>query len=124
MLVGMALGPACNAATNTSPPGGIRPLTLPQLVAGIVSHSADLNYITEQDSEVFAFYRNTPVTELTDNVFLELLRRPEETQITAAVMVGVLPDSSTKRHDRTMAPTPEVSGSKSDERSCFSLATR
>jgi len=51
------------------------------LLGGIVERSAELVYITEQDSEVFAFYRNTPVKEVTDNVFLAILRRPVETQI-------------------------------------------
>ncbi len=55
--------------------------TLPELLGGIVERSAELVYITEQDSEVFAFYRNTPVKEVTDNVFLAILRRPVETQI-------------------------------------------
>ena len=58
-----------------------RPLSLAQFVAGIVTRSSDLNYITEQDSEVFAFYRNTPVKVLNDAVFLGLLRRPTETKI-------------------------------------------
>jgi len=51
------------------------------LLGGIVERSAELVYITEQDSEVFAFYRNTPVKEVTDSVFLAILRRPGETQI-------------------------------------------
>lgn len=81
ILVGIFTGPACHAATDTLPQVGNRPLTLSKLVAEIVTRSADLNYVTEQDSEVFAFYRNAPVKELTDTVFVELLRRPAETQI-------------------------------------------
>jgi Nuclease A inhibitor-like protein len=79
VLVVGSVGPACQAADE--PPSWSGPLTLSQLVVGIVTRSADLNYITEQDSEVFAFYRNTPVDELNTDVFLELLRRPAETDI-------------------------------------------
>ena len=60
---------------ETSPP------TLSHFVGGVVTRSAELNYITEQDSEVFAFYRNTPVKDLTDGVFLTLLRRPSDAKI-------------------------------------------
>jgi hypothetical protein len=49
---------------------------LSQLVGGIVTRSAELTYITEQDSDVFVFYRNTQVAEITDTVLLSLLRRP------------------------------------------------
>lgn len=79
VLVVGAVGPACQAADDRH--SGAGPLTLSQFVVGIVTRSADLNYITEQDSEVFAFYRNTPVDELNANVFLALLRRPAETDI-------------------------------------------
>ncbi len=81
VLVGMLTGSAGHAATEMSPLIGDRPMTLSQFVVGIVTRSADLNYVTEQDSEVFAFYRNTPVREISDTVFLELLRRPAEAQI-------------------------------------------
>lgn len=81
ILVGTFIGPACHAATDVSRPIGKMPLTLSQFVAGIATRSADLNYLTEQDSEVFAFYRNTSVKQLTDGAFLALLRRPAETQI-------------------------------------------
>jgi hypothetical protein len=66
---------ACRAMANASPP------TVSHFVSGVVTRSAYLNYITEQDSEVFAFYRNTPVKELTDEVFLGLLMRPKESKI-------------------------------------------
>ena len=56
-------------------------MTLSELAGGIVVRSADIVYITEQDSEVFLFYRNTPVTGLNSAVFLGLLRRPPETII-------------------------------------------
>ena len=62
-------------------PVDTRPQTLSQFIGGIVSRSADLIYISEQDSEVFAFYRNTPVAELSDSAFLGLLRRPKEAPI-------------------------------------------
>ena len=68
---------ACLAATTEQPPE-----SLPQFVGGIVSRSGKLIYVTEQDSEVFAFYRNTAVTKITDSVFLDLIRRPPETPIT------------------------------------------
>ena len=74
-------GTACHASTEAQKSIEIVSRTLPQLVAGIVTRAAELNYITEQDSEVFAFDRNTPVPELRDDVFLQLLRRPEETII-------------------------------------------
>lgn len=69
---------ACNA--STAQPKVSRP-TLPQLINGIILRTENLNYISEQDSEVFAFYRNTPVHEITDAVFLDLLRRPPGTRI-------------------------------------------
>lgn len=56
-------------------------LTLPKLIDGVVTRSASLNYITEQDSEVFAFYRNNPVGETNEEELLGLLRRPPESQI-------------------------------------------
>jgi hypothetical protein len=76
--------PACHASIRTSSisrPAGPERLTVSQLVDGIITRSAELNYITEQDSEVFAFYRNTPVKEISDTVFLTLLRQPLETRI-------------------------------------------
>lgn len=82
ILVGISNVAGCHAAAETVARDAIRPMPLPQFVAGIVTRSADLNYISEQDSEVFAFYRNTPVTELTDSVFLGLVRRPAETDVT------------------------------------------
>lgn len=72
---------SCFAATDVHSSIVERSLTLPQFVNGVVARSAQLTYITEQDSEVFAFYRNTPVKEVTDTVFLTLLRRPSETRI-------------------------------------------
>lgn len=72
---------ACRAATGMSQMIGDKPQSLPDLVGGILVRSADLNFITEQDSEVFVFYRNTQVEELTDQVFLQILRRPAETRI-------------------------------------------
>jgi hypothetical protein len=82
IIVGVFAGSACHAATDFFPAiGKTPPLTLSEFTAGIVTRSADLNYVTEQDSEVFAFYRNAPVKELTGGVFLEVLRRPAETQI-------------------------------------------
>jgi len=84
MIVGILTGPACNAATIMSTPivNNTDPVTLPQFLAGIVPRSANLIYISEQDSEVFAFYRNTPVKgNVTNAAFLMLLRRPEETPI-------------------------------------------
>jgi len=56
-------------------------MTLPKLVSGIVARSAELIYVTEQDSEVFSFYRNAPVTKISERVFLDLLRRPADTTI-------------------------------------------
>ena len=82
VLFGLLSGPACRAATDTSHAVGSNPMTLSQFVAGIVTRSADLTYVTEQDSEVVAFYRNTRVKEMTDSVFLALLRRPVGTPIT------------------------------------------
>ena len=69
---------ACHGMSSTSVN---RPLSLPQFVGGIVTRCDGLNYITEQDSEVFAFYRNAPVKELNDAAFLSLLRRSAETKI-------------------------------------------
>ena len=59
----------------TSACGGNRPALAP-FIAGIVTRSADLTFVTEQDSEVFAFYRNTEVKDLSDDCFLSLIRRP------------------------------------------------
>jgi hypothetical protein len=72
---------SCHAAGNAQSPSANKASTISQLVHGIVTRSASLNYISEQDSEVFAFYRNTQVKELTDTVFLSLIRRPTETRI-------------------------------------------
>lgn len=76
ILVALASVASCRAS-----PTGKNSANLSRFVAGIVTRSAGLNYITEQDSEVFAFYRNQPVKELTDTVFLALLRRPPKTPI-------------------------------------------
>ena len=82
VLASMMTGPSCHAsASEVSSANGSTP-TLSQFVAGVLVRSSDLNYITEQDSEVFVFYRNTPVKEVTDAVFLTLLRRPAQTRIT------------------------------------------
>ncbi len=72
---------ACRAATDLPSHAYERSGDLSRLIAGVATRSTELNYITEQDSEVFAFYRNTQVKELTDTVFLTLLRRPKETMI-------------------------------------------
>ena len=79
LVLGLLGCTACNASSAKSI--GNNPRTLSQLIAGIVTRTEGLNYITEQDSEVFAFYRNTPVREIDDARFLELLRRPTETRI-------------------------------------------
>lgn len=81
LITGILAVTACVAAADSHQSIAVRSLTVPQVVGGIATRSADLNYITEQDSEVFAFYRNAPVKELTDTVFLTLLRRPAETRI-------------------------------------------
>ena len=75
IVIGMLAATACHAA-DASKSSVEKARTLPQLIGGVVSRSTQLTYITEQDSDVFVFYRNTPVEELTDNVFLSLLRRP------------------------------------------------
>lgn len=72
---------ACHAATHRHDAADIRPQTVSLFVEGIVTRSAEMVYISEQDSEVFAFYRNTPVKVINDVVFLQLLRRPAQTQI-------------------------------------------
>lgn len=72
---------ACHAVADASRFTGERARTLPELVAGLVRRSADLTYISEQDSEVFVFYRNTQVKEITDSVLLSLLRRPSESRV-------------------------------------------
>lgn len=81
VLVSIGPGRGCYAARDVHSATASPPQTLGRLVEGIVNRSAHLTYVTEQDSEVFAFYRNTPVKEMTDSVFLGLLRRPEETQM-------------------------------------------
>lgn len=70
---------ACHARTIGSPRNN--PLTLSQFLTGIITRTEKLNYISEQDSEVFAFYRNSRVSEMSDRVFLDILRRPVGTQI-------------------------------------------
>lgn len=69
---------ACQTAISMIPD---KARTLPEFVSGIVTLSAQLNYITEQDSEVFAFYRNTQVDEMSDSSFLSVLRRPQDDPI-------------------------------------------
>lgn len=84
LLVVISTATACHASIRSSSISrltGSERLTVAQFVDGIVTRSADLTYITEQDSEVFAFYRNTPVKEVTDTVFLGLLRQPLETRV-------------------------------------------
>jgi hypothetical protein len=71
----------CHASADDSGSSDERANTLPQFVGGIITRSAELTYITEQDSEVFVFYRNTPVKELTGAVLLSLLRRPPGSSI-------------------------------------------
>jgi len=70
---------ACQSAVSMIPD---KARTLPEFVSGIVTLSAQLNYISEQDSEVFAFYRNTQVDEMSDSSFLSVLRRPPDARIT------------------------------------------
>jgi hypothetical protein len=81
VLISVFAATRCHAAANDSRALDERARTLPQLVGGIVTRSAELTYVTEQDSEVFVFYRNTPVKELTDAVLLSLLRRPSGSPI-------------------------------------------
>lgn len=69
---------ACQTAISMGPD---KARSLSEFVSGIVTLSAQLNYISEQDSEVFAFYRNTPVDEMTDAALLNVLRRPADTRI-------------------------------------------
>jgi hypothetical protein len=78
LFIGTSSAYACHATTHLSLSPDKR---LAELVGGIVTRSAELNYLTEQDSEVFAFYRNTPVEEISDGAFLAILRRPPETKI-------------------------------------------
>jgi hypothetical protein len=62
--------------------GQTREKSVPHLLAGIATRTVDLNYITEQDSEVFAFYRNTSVKKIDESSLLALLRRSDDAQIT------------------------------------------
>ena len=71
---------ACHATTHL-PLLSDKRIILSEFVGGILTRSAALNYVTEQDSEVFVFYRNTPVEEMSDEAFLAILRRPPETKI-------------------------------------------
>ena len=50
MLFVMFGGSACHALADTQRPADVISRTLPQIVAGIVTRTAELNYITEQDS--------------------------------------------------------------------------
>src|SRR5688572_24518625 len=79
-LLGLLIGLGCHGAASSQSVDE-EAITLPKLINGIVMRSAELNYVTEQDSEVFAFYRNSLVNEISEEAFLGLLRRPDETQI-------------------------------------------
>lgn len=81
VLITVLVATSCQAAADASGFSGEAVRTLPQFVGGIITRSAELTYITEQDSEVFVFYRNTPVNELTGDVLLSLLRRPSVSPI-------------------------------------------
>lgn len=82
VLVLLTLAVLCGPLTvHPRTPANNAALTLPEFVGGIVVRSAELAYVTEQDSEVFAFYRNTPVKNITPGVFLELIKRPGETKL-------------------------------------------
>lgn len=80
LFVGTSSVYACHATTHVPLPQDKR-MILSEFVGGILTRSAELNYVTEQDSEVFVFYRNTPVREMSDVAFLAILRRPPETKI-------------------------------------------
>ena len=80
LFVGTSTVYACHATTDL-PLSPDKRLILPEFVGGILTRSAELNYVTEQDSEVFVFYRNTPVKEMSDEAFLAILKRPPETKI-------------------------------------------
>ena len=80
LFVGTSPVYACRATTYLSLLPDKR-LILPEFVGGVLIRSAELNYVTEQDSEVFVFYRNTPVGEMSDEEFVAILRRPPETKI-------------------------------------------
>lgn len=82
-FVGIFAGYACHGSTHILSPTPEKALTLAEFVGGIAARSANLNYMTEQDSEVFAFYRNTRGGGTTESVLLGLLRRPAETQTIA-----------------------------------------
>ena len=81
VLVVMFSGSECHGRTHMPLSFKSGSLTLSDFVGGIIVRSKNLNYVTEQDSEVFVFYRNTAVKDMTDSVFLALLRRPAETEI-------------------------------------------
>lgn len=80
LFVGISPVYACHAPTRLSLQPNTR-MILSEFVCRILTRSAELNYVTEQDSEVFVFYRNTPVGEMSDEAFLAILRRPPETKI-------------------------------------------
>lgn len=80
LFVGTSPVSACRVTTYLTLLPDKRP-TLPEFVGGILTRSAELNYVTEQDSEVFVFYRNTPIEEMSDEAFVAILRRPPETKI-------------------------------------------
>lgn len=83
LLIWTSTASACAAQTSaTSRANGEIATTLPELVAGIIPRCEGIVYTTEQNSEVFAFYRNTQLTEIKPQAFLMLLRRPSDTVIT------------------------------------------
>jgi hypothetical protein len=81
VLITVLSATPCHAGADFSEFSDERARTLPQFVGGIITRSAELIYITEQDSEVFVFYRNSPVKELTGAALLSLLRRPSGSPI-------------------------------------------
>lgn len=80
LFIGTSTVYACHATTHLPLPPDKRPI-LSEFVGGILTRSMGLNYVTEQDSEVFVFYRNTPVKEISDEAFLAILKRPPETKV-------------------------------------------
>ena len=81
LLVWTAAGVSCTAQASIESDQSKKPTTLSEFAGGIIVRSADIIYITEQDSEVFLFYRNTPIEDLEGEAFLILLRRPLETPV-------------------------------------------
>ena len=81
ILLWSLAGISCTAQASSEAEDLRKPATLAEFAGGIIVRSADIIYLTEQDSEVFLFYRNSPVEGLDDAVFLNLLRRPPETPV-------------------------------------------